>query len=84
MTTLNSILSNLTATISDHPTQFLIAPDILSYLCSAKSNTVERDAFKFVQEHFILDYLSLDLENLMISGNINVSHSFVNFLAKSN
>lgn len=84
MTTLNSILSNLTATISDHPTQFLIAPDILPDLCSAKSNTVERDTFKFVQEHFILDYLSLDLENLMISGNINVSHSFVNFLAKSN
>ena len=82
MTTLNSILSNLTATISDHPTQFLIALDILPDLCSA--NTVEKDTFKFVQEHFILDYLSQDLENLMKSGNINVSHSFVNFLAKSN
>ena len=39
---------------------------------------------KFDQENFILDYLSVDWENLIKSNCGNVDQSFVSFLAKFN
>ena len=59
----NSISSNLTAAISEHLPQYLIAPEIFPNLSSTKLNTFERDWCKFNQEIFILDYLSVDWKN---------------------
>ena len=59
----NSISSNLTAAISEHLPQYLIAPEIFPNLSSTKLNTFERDWSKFNQEIFILDYLSVDWKN---------------------
>ena len=56
----NNISGNITATISEHLPQFLIAPDIFSKLPSTKLNIFERERSKFDQENFILDYLSVD------------------------
>ena len=57
VTTPNNISGDITATISDHLPQFLIANPP-----SAKLNIFERD---FDQENLILDYLSVDRENLI-------------------
>ena len=59
----NSISSNLTAAISEHLPQYLIAPENFRNLSSTKLNTFERDWSKFNQEIFILDYLSVDWKN---------------------
>ena len=80
----NNISGNITAAILDHLPQFLIAPDILSKPPSKKLNIFERDWSKFDQEKFILDYLSVDWENLIKSNYGNVDQSFVSFLAKHN
>ena len=80
----NNISGNITATISDHLPQFLIAPDIFSKPLSTKMNIFETDWSKFDQENFILDYLSVDWENLIKSNCGNVDQSFVSFLAKFN
>ena len=80
----NNISGNITATISDHLPQFLIAPDIFSSPLSTKMNIFETDWSKFDQENFILDYLSVDWENLIKSNCGNVDQSFVSFLAKFN
>ena len=80
----NNISDNITATMSDHLPQFLIAPDIFSNPPSAKLNIFERDWSKFDQENFILDYLSVDWENLIKSYCGNVDQSFVSFLAMFN
>ena len=71
----NNISGNITATISDHLPQFLIAPDIFSSPLSTKMNIFERDWSKFDQENFILDYLSVDWENLIKSNCGNVDQS---------
>ena len=80
----NNISGNITAAILDHLPQFLIAPDILSKPPSKKLNIFERDWSKFDQEKFILDYLSVDWENLIKSNCGNVDQSFVSFLTKFN
>ena len=51
---------NLTATISDHLPQFLIAPHIFSNVGNSKTNIFEPDWSKFNHEEFILDYFSVD------------------------
>ena len=65
----NNISGNITTTILDHLLQFLITPDISSNPPSTKLNIFERDWFKFDQENLILDYLSVDWENLIKSSN---------------
>ena len=80
----NNISGNITATILDHLPQFLIAPDILPNPPSKKPDIFERDWSKFDQEKFILDYLSVDWENLIKSNYGNVNQSFDNFLTKFN
>ena len=68
---------NLTATISDHLTQFLFAPNILANPSSNKSTVFERDWSKFKKENFILDYfdkiwsdiVQLDQQKLDLSKN---------------
>ena len=80
----NNILGNLTALISDHLPQFLIAADIFSNPSSTKLDLFEKDWSKFGLENFILDYLSVDWENLIKSVNRNVDQSFISFLTKFN
>ena len=78
----NNISRTIAATISDHLTQFLIAPDVFSNPPSTKLNIFERDWSKFDQENLILDYLTVDWENLIKSNSGDVDQSFVSFLAK--
>ena len=54
----NTILGNLTATISDHLPQIVMLPNIFSTPHSSKSSIYERDRSSFVQENFILDFYS--------------------------
>ena len=82
MITPNNILGNLTATILDHLPQSLIALGISSNPPSTNLNIFGRDWFKFDKENLIVDYLSVDLENLIKSNNGNVDQSFVSFLTK--
>ena len=78
----NNILGSLTATISHHLSQIVVAPYIFSNLLSIQLNIFERDWSKFDQENFVLDYLSVDLENLIKSNDGNVDQSFFSFLTK--
>ena len=50
----NNILGNITATMSDHLPQFLIALDILSKPSSTKLNIFERGWSKFDQKNLFL------------------------------
>ena len=47
-------------------------------------NIFKRNSSKFDQENIVLDYLSVDWENLMKSNSGNVDQSFVRFLATFN
>ena len=80
----NNISGNITVTISDHLPNFFFVSDIFSNPPSIKLNTFERDWSKFDQKNFILDYLSVDWENLIKSNCGNVDQSFVSFLTKFN
>ena len=55
---------NLTATISDHLPQFSIIPNMFSNNPGNKSNVYVRDWSKFGRENFILDYFSIEFEDL--------------------
>ena len=58
------ISGSLTATISNHLSQFAIIPNIFGNTASNKSNIYERELNKFDQENFILDYFPIDWEDL--------------------
>ena len=60
----NNILGSLTATISNHLPQFLIAPEVSSKPPSTKLNIFERDWSKFDQENFIFDYIKSNNGNM--------------------
>ena len=55
-----AISGNLTSTISDHPPQFMIVPNIFCNPPSNMPNIFERDWSNFDQENFILDNFSID------------------------
>ena len=61
----NSMSGNFTTIMLGHLPQFLIAPDIFSNPPYTKSIFFEKDWSKFDSENFILDNLSVDLENLI-------------------
>ena len=69
------ISGNLTATISDNLPQFPIIPNIFGNITGNTSNIYERDWFKFDQENFILDYFSVDWEDLLKTHEINADNS---------
>ena len=81
-----SIISgNLAASISDHLPQFLVAPNTFSIpIFYSKSNKYKRDWSKFDEEYFVLDYFSVDLDNLLLASNINTDKSYKTFLEKLN
>ena len=59
------ISGNLTAIISDHFLQFVIIPHMFGNIPGNKSNIYERDWSKFDRENFILDYFSVEWEDLL-------------------
>ena len=69
------ISGNLTATISDHLPQFAIIPNIFGNISGNKYNIYERDWSKFDRENFILDYFSVDWEDLLKIDKLNADNS---------
>ena len=70
------ICGNLTATIiSNYLPQFAKFPNMFGNISGNKSNIYERDWSKFYQEHFILDYFSVDWEDLLKIDELNVDNS---------
>ena len=78
----NIISGNLTASISDHLSQFLVAPNIFFNASYLKSNNYERDWSGFDQKNFVLDYFSVEWDNVLISPNTNTEKSNKTFLEK--
>ena len=70
---------NLSATISDHLPQFLIAPAIFCNPPANKTNIFERNWSKFNHENFILDYFDINWPNVLKVDMQNVDLSFNNF-----
>ena len=81
---LDIISGNLTATISDHLPQFSIIPNMFGNIPGNKSNIYERDWSKFDQENFILDYFSVDWEDLLKINELNADNSTKIYLDKIN
>ena len=78
------ISGNLTATISDHLPQFSIIPNMFGNISGNKSNIYERDWSKFDWENFILDYFSVDWEDLLKTDELNADNSIRMYLDKVN
>ena len=77
------ISGNLTATISNHLPQFSIIPHMFGNISGNKSNIYERDWSKFDQENFILDYFSVDWEDLLKTDELNADNSTRMYLDKN-
>ena len=73
---------NLTATISDYLPQFSIIPHIFGDIPG--NNIYERDWSKFDIENFILDYFSVEWEDLLKIDELNADKSTKKFLDKIN
>ena len=69
------ISGNLTATISDHLPQFSIIPNMFGNSPGNKSNIYERDWSKFDRENFILDYFSVEWEDLLKINELHADKS---------
>ena len=69
------ISGNLTATKSDHLLQFSIIPNMFGNITGNKSNISEREWSNFDRENFILDYSSVDWEDLFKTDEINSDNS---------
>ena len=82
MVVLGIIFGNLTASISSHLPQFLVAPNIFFNASYPKSNNYERDWSRFDQENFVLDYFSVEWDNVFLSPNTNTEKSYKTFLEK--
>ena len=78
------ISGNLTATISDHLPQFAIIPNMFGNIPGNKSSIYERDWSKFDQENFILDYCSVDWEDLLKINELNAEYLTRIYLDKTN
>ena len=71
-------------TISDHLPQFSIIPNMFGNISGNKSNISERDWSKFDRENFILDYFSVDWEDLLKTDELNADISTRIYLDKIN
>ena len=72
----------MTAAISDHLPQFAIIPNTLGNISGNKSNIYERYWSKFDQENFILDYFSVDWEDLLKIDELNADNSTKTYFDK--
>ena len=73
----------MTSTISDHLPQFAAIPNMFGNISGNKSNIYERDWSKFDLQNFILDYFSVDLEDLL-KIELNVDNLTKIYLDKIN
>ena len=80
----NCISGNITSSISDHLTQFLIVSNIFLNPPSSKSNIYERDWSKFDRENFILDYFLIDWDQTLGIDKSDIDKSFKYFLDRFN
>ena len=71
-TTQDIVTGNLTATISDHLPQFLIAPQISSNVSNRKTNIFEHNSSKLNHKEFIQDYFSVDWSHTLKLQNNNI------------
>ena len=78
------ISGNLAVTISEHLPQFAIIPNIFDNTRSDKGNIYEGDCSKFDRENFILDYFSIEWEDLLKTDELNVDNSIQTYLEKIN
>ena len=62
----------MTATLPDHLPQFDIIPSMFGNISGNKSNIYEKDWSKLDRENFILDYFSVDWEDLLKIDELNV------------
>ena len=74
----------MTITISYHMPQFAIISNMFGYIPGNNSNIYERDWSKFDQENFILDYFSVDWEDLLKINELNADNSTKIYLDKIN
>ena len=80
-TLIDNIFSNfidldiISGTISDHLPKFGIIPKIFGNISGNKSNIYEKDWVKYDWENFILDYFSVDLEDLLKIDELNSDNS---------
>ena len=79
-----TVIEKLTAIISDHLPQFLIAPYFFSNLSNRKTNIFERDWSKFNHEEFMLDYVSVDWLHILKLQNNSIGASFQIFFDSMN
>ena len=59
------ISGNITASVSDYLSPFLVSPNTFADLLSSKPNVFEKDWSDFDQEHFVLDYFDIDWPNIL-------------------
>ena len=78
------ISGNLTSTISNHLPHFAIIPNMFGNISDNKSNIYERGWSKSDWENFILDYFSVDWEDLLKIDELNVDNSTKIYLDKIN
>ena len=69
----------MTATICDYLPQFSIVPNMFGNIPGNKSNIYERD-----WSNFVLDYFSVESENLLKIDELNANKSTKKFLDKIN
>ena len=74
----------MTATISDHLPQFAMIPNMFGKILGNKSNIYEKGLSKFNQKKFILEYFSVDREDLSKIDEINTDNSTKIYLDKIN
>ena len=77
-------MGNLTATISDHLPQFAVIPNMFGNISGNKSNIYQRGWSKFDRENFILDYFSVEWEDLLKIDELNGDNSTNIYLDKIN
>ena len=76
------ISGNLTATIFDHLPQSSIIPNMFGNISGNKTHIYERDCSRFDRENFILDYFSVEWEDLLKIDELNADKSTKKFLDK--
>ena len=68
--------------VSDHLPQFAVILNMFGNISGNKFNIYERDWSKFDRENFILDYFSVDWEDLLKIDELNVDNSNKIYLDK--
>ena len=78
------ISGNITATISDHLSQILFIPNVLSNPSCQQANIYERDWSKFIQQIWVLDYFGDDWFDVLQLDQQDANTSINSFLDNMN